>query len=546
MSEFLRVFNPINFQGLETARQLLFLALFSTAGGATYIEWVKHNKSKVEKIAKAALENRNSLKNIMGEDGLTLSKQIQLTEKFDFEGSLIFGPTGAGKTTGFFFPNLLSNNIKGSIIVTDPKSELFEKTSRYQEVVCGRKVYKFSPLEPYKSERYNLLENCKDATEICQLADSLLNNGSLSIELSTGKKTGGAEWIQMASPLLSAALIYAYHQSKPLNCIEFALKLILSLETKELEYMFYKSKIHDCITQWNIFKTVAGADRTEGSIKITLSTNMRLFTDPKINYVCGDTTFNFDKFREEPSILYITYPERKSSYLAPFIAPFLDQMFSTLIEQYNQNSLPIHFFSDEFANIGQINNLTSIVSTVRSRKISMNLCLQSLSQLNQVYGKEITKSVMNNLKTKIVLPGLSDEETLNHISNICGKREIQIKSRSINSALSASETYSKTAIKVFEPSDIRCLGNEEVLIVTSNKNPVVDEINTYYKQEKYTKNIGSPLKLTFSSKNQARQLNNVIEEYKQMIKNEKAAARKNKYNVKKTKSIKEELNDILN
>ena len=65
-------------------------------------------------------------------------------------------------------------------------------------------------------------------------------------------------------------------------------------------------------------------------------------------------------------------------------------------------------------------------------------------------------------------------------------------------------------------------------------------------QEKYTKNIGSPLKLTFSSKNQARQLNNVIEEYKQMIKNEKAAARKNKYNAKKTKSIKEELNDILN
>lgn len=169
-------------------------------GGEILSYYFKSNLNKSSKLATGHLISGEDIENITGNTGLILSKDIQLQEKYDFEGSITIAPTGAGKTTSIFIPNLLSNNIQGSIIVTDPKGELFKLTSKYQEKVCKRKVLKFSPLEPNQGEKYNLLTSCKDNSEVVELASTLLFNGALSIELATGKKTGGVEWIQMSEP----------------------------------------------------------------------------------------------------------------------------------------------------------------------------------------------------------------------------------------------------------------------------------------------------------------------------------------------------------
>ncbi len=468
--------------------------LFTMLGGGGLVAgeilscYLKNKTSKVDKLATSFIASKNSIEDITGETGLILSKDIQLKEKYDFEGSVTFGPTGSGKTTSFFFPNLLSNDLKGSIIVTDPKGELFKLTSKYQEKVCKRKVLKFSPLEPGRSEKYNLLTSCKDNSEVVELASTLLFNGALSIELATGKKTGGAEWIQMAEPLLAAALLYAKNLDYPFNNIEFAFKLIINLDAEQLERLIINSKNIDAITQFNIFKTVGRADRTEGSIKITLASNMKLFTDHRINASGIENTFNIEKIREEPTILYLTYPENKAAYIAPFIAPFFSQAMNKLIEAYSNDSLPITMLFDEFANIGMLSNMSTNVSTIRSRMISMNICLQSITQLYQVYGRENGKAILNNLKTKIVLPGLSDIDTTNYLSNICGNKEITICNTNVTKQ-STTHSYSKTKIKLFEDSELRCLEDNQLLIITSNKQPILTTQNRYYENNIYTNNI---------------------------------------------------------
>lgn len=445
-------------------------------------------KAKADKLATGEIISSKDIRDITGDTGLILSKDIQLKEKYDFEGSVTFGPTGSGKTTSEFIPNLLSNNLKGSIIVTDPKGEIFKLTSKYQEKVCKRKVLKFSPLEPRESEKYNLLTSCKDNSEVVELASTLLFNGSLSIELATGKKTGGIEWIQMAEPLLAAALLYTKDLKYPFNNIEFAFKLIISLDIEQLDSIITSSNNIDAITQFNIFKTVGGADRTEGSIKITLASNMKLFTDYRVNAAGIENTFNIEDLRKTPTIIYVCYPENKSNYLAPFMAPFFSQVINKLIEVYTDKSIPIHLFFDEFGNIGMLNNMSINVATIRSREISMNICLQSITQLYQVYGRENGKAILNNLKTKIVLPGLSDLETTNYISNLCGNKEITICNTNSNKN-STTHSYSKTKIKLFEDSELRCLEDNQLLLITSNKQPIITMQNRYYENNIYTNNI---------------------------------------------------------
>jgi type IV secretion system protein VirD4 len=210
----------------------------------------------------------------------------------------------------------------------------------------------------------------------------------------------------MAEPLFASALLYAKTLESPFNTIEFAFQLLITLDTKQLDALFMSSKNYDIITQWKIFKMVGGADRTEGSIKISLSTNLKLFTDERINKVSSDTTFDFESFRKEPTILYITYPENKANYISPFTAPFFSKMLDTFINMYSENSLPITIFADEFANIGMINNMSTNVSTIRSREISMNICLQSITQLYQVYGEHNAKAILNNLKSNMIYPSV--------------------------------------------------------------------------------------------------------------------------------------------
>lgn len=473
---------------MDIMQQVKLFTIF--AGGAlTFAETYAYLiKAKADKLATGEIISSKDIKDITGDTGLILSKDIQLKEKYDFEGSVTFGPTGSGKTTSEFIPNLLSNNLKGSIIVTDPKGEIFKLTSKYQEEVCKRKVLKFSPLEPRESEKYNLLTSCKDNSEVIELASTLLFNGALSIELSTGKKAGGVEWIQMAEPLLASALLYANNLKYPFNNIEFAFKLLITLTTDELDALFNYSKNIDCINQWNIFKTVGGADRTEGSIKITLASNLKLFTDSRVNAAGIESTFKIEDLRKTPTIIYVCYPENKSSYLAPFIAPFFSQVIDKLIEGHTDKGIPIHLLFDEFGNIGMLNNMSINAATMRSRKISMNICLQSITQLYQVYGRDNGKAILNNLKTKIALPGLSDLETTNYLSNLCGNKEITICNTNSNKN-STTHSYSKTKIKLFEDSELRCLEDNQLLLITSNKQPILTTQNRYYENNIYTNNI---------------------------------------------------------
>ena len=444
---------------------------------------IKH-KSKQQKKATGELKTYRELSQICGTDGLRLSKNIKLREKFDYEGICVIAPTGSGKTSSYFYPNLLDADLKGSIVVVDPKGELYRDTSHFQKEVCGRRVLKFSPLEPSESEYYNLLEQCEDATEVCQLASTLLLNGALSVELQSGKQTGGIEWIQMAEPLLSSALLFVRKLQEPFNTIEYAFKTIINSSNEELDAILGQCENEDVVTQYNIFKTVATSQNTAGSIKVTLASNLKLFTDKNINLISSKTTFTGKELRETPTVLYITYPEQKCNYLAPFIAPFFTQLITKMVESYTYKSEPIHFLMDEFGNIGMINNMSINCATVRSRKISFSICLQSITQLFQVYGRDNAKAILNNLKTKIVLCGLSDVDTLTYIEKLLGTTEINSISRS-----EKNETESKVTRNVLNLDEIRRLEDDKVLIIMSNKQPVIDTQMIYYKDQSYISKI---------------------------------------------------------
>ena len=413
------------------------------------------------------------LDGLEGNDGLMLSKGTKLKSNACYEHIGIIGPTGAGKTTSMIIPNLLNPDlINCSIVVSDPKGELYEKTSVFQKS-HGREPILFEPLAGDKI-CYNPLAECKDITEVRSLAECILTNGALALEIASGKKSGGMEWIQMSVPLLTASMLYCRDKGEPYNNIVSAFNLIVNASSPiELDILFSQAK-EDVQKQFKIFNASLESPKTMSCIKVTLLSNMQLFTDPKIMKSTRKTDFTAKHLREKPTVLYVSYPERESNYLSPFSSIFYSQLINKTMDYYTDESLPIFFLWDEFANIGQLQGFAQNIATARSRKLSFVICLQSLTQLKQLYGDDNALSILNNLKTKVVYPAIADIYSLNYFSDLCGWKEIKVNNKPERK-------------KLLEPDEIRRLGKEDVLVIAHNKYPVIDGQEIYYKSKRYTK-----------------------------------------------------------
>jgi len=432
---------------------------------------LKFKKNK-NKLATSKLGGIKDLGRLRGMDGLILSKNFQLNFKKTLEGVCVVAPTGEGKTTSLFLPNLLSNHLpKSSIIIADPKGEMYELSHKYQESI-GRKSILFEPLG--NNAKYNPLEHCESFTEVRELASNLIQNGGLALRLAGGGGAGDSTWENMSIPIFTAALL----NSKSIN---EALKFLIEVPLLKQVEILGQHENEDVRQQFAIFMSSGGSPKTMSSIISTVLSSLQLFTDHNIIISTSKSDFKPTDLREQPIALYIKFDESKANYLSPFLSVFYTQLIDKIMYS---DGLPVLFMLDEAQNTGRISNLAQIVATGRSRGLGFMICLQNLVRLYDIYGKNNTTTILNNLKCKVVLPSLSDYEALNYLSNLCGDKELQTESISDNNT-----SHSKTVKKLFTADEIRRIEDDKVLLICHNKLPFLDNQNTYYTQKKYMDNI---------------------------------------------------------
>jgi len=412
-------------------------------------------------------------KDVFGNDGVILSKNLRLTGKKSFEHICLIGPTGSGKSASTFIPNLLDLDQNSSAVVTDPKGELAEKTAA-RLIQRGFQILILAP-ERKQTMSWNLLANCKDEEEVIQLADLIMANGGAAMEQLTGTKQGGAEWLSMGSNLFKASLLYEYRNG--LRTVSEAVRNLNKKPMEELESMFESDDY--ALEYWNIFKQSATSENTAASIRSTVSNNTAIFLSKNVQKLTNHKQLSSELLRSKPTVLFIQYPEEKSALYAPVFAPIFSQMLSHIKAQ---NGCPVYFFLDEFANIGRIGGIDNLAATIRSRKMSLLLGIQSIKQLEKNYGRNDAIALMENLKTKIFLPGISGD-TAKYASDLAGQTEMKTLSTSYGKNSNTSYSHSTTKRELFSADEIRRMKDETCLLIIENMNPIYDQQMRYYKDK---------------------------------------------------------------
>ena len=90
----------------------------------------------------------------------------------------------------------------------------------------------------------------------------------------------------------------------------------------------------------------------------------------------------------------------------------------------------VYFFLDEFGNLPVIQDFATMVTVSRSRNVFFEIVVQSYTQLDTKYGKEVSETLRGNFNAVIFL-GTEDQKTKDEFSKSCGEVQLILEEKQV-------------------------------------------------------------------------------------------------------------------
>lgn len=153
---------------------------------------------------------------------------------------------------------------------------------------------------------------------------------------------------------------------------------------------------------------------------------------------------------------------------------------------HNDPALPVHIncLLDEFANIGEIPNFLTTLSTCRKYRIGCQIIIQNTGQIKTIYKDQENETLFANVDTTIFLGSIKTEDK-KFIQEMLGKTTIIQKSTS-GSKQGNSTTYTPTEVDLMSLDEISAIndvqtGRDDAIVIVRDYYPFVDNKLLLYK-----------------------------------------------------------------
>lgn len=344
----------------------------------------------------------------------------------------VYGASGSKKTRAFCVNRILQAAAKmdgmgrgESLIICDPKSELYEKTSAYLRDK-GYVVKVFNLVTPSCSDSWNCLAEINGQELMAQLfCDVIIKN--------TGSERGDHFWDSAEMNLLKALVLYVERGYPPekRNIGEVYQLLTMSSE-KELNAIFDVLPVdHPAKAPYSIFKQ--SSENVRGGVIIGLGSRLQVFQSKEIRNLTGKDEIDLELPGKRPCAYYCITSDQDSTF--DFLSSlFLSFVFIRLVRYADENCpggrlpVPVHVLGEELCACGVIPDLSRKISVIRSRNVSMSCVFQNLAGLQNRYPYNQWQEILGNCDVTLFL-GCSDALTAEFISQRTGEVSITVTSQ---------------------------------------------------------------------------------------------------------------------
>ncbi|MBY5034231.1 type IV secretory system conjugative DNA transfer family protein [Streptococcus gallolyticus] len=430
----------------------------------------------------------------MGLFNFRLAYNVQLNKNV-----IVIGLPGDGKTFTFVLPNLMQLN--SNFVITDPKGNLVHETGKMLEK-HGYAVKIFDLIRLKNSDRFNPFHYMTSELDIDRISEAITEGTKKSEHM------GEDFWVQAELMLQRALIGYFYFESRePKTGIQLftpnlghVADLLRNIYREDpdvpspVEQMFEeleeKQPGNYAYKQWKLFQNFKG--ETRNSVVAILSSRYSIFDHEDVRNLISEDTMEMDTWNTKKTAVFIAIPETNNAF--NFLSSILfavsfevlthkaDDILQGKVPGYSrQNLRHIQFILDEFAQIGRIPNFTQVLSSIRSREMSIKIIIQAVNQLESLY-KSDWKTIFNNCATHLFL-GTNDKDTMEYYSTRSGKQTIRTRSTSKTHSYrngSSGENKQIQGRPLLTPDEVARIGVDEGLVFISKQNVFKDKKASVY------------------------------------------------------------------
>lgn len=422
-------------------------------------------------------------------DDNRFSLYIASSSKSGLAGNmLVIGAPGTGKSWGFVRPMIFQCvKRRESMILTDPKAELYESTAGYLADM-GYEVRVFNLLEMEHSDRWNCIgEADYDERLIPIIAATIINNTS-------SEKEAGDFWAKAELNLLTALLYYVQNDKdvsgNVLPLSQRRLGRILSLLTDNgLATIDREIKLlpagHPAKGPYGLF--LQAKENIRGNIVIGLGNRLNVFQDKLVDALTADSTIDLTLPGHKPCAYFCILSAQDHTYA------FLSSLFFTMIfsrlEQYARREtedgklpVPVNFVLDEFPSIGKLGDFKRSIAFTRGFRMNCIVIVQSIAQLADIYPRREWEEITACCDATICL-GVNDTTSAQFVSEKCGVTTIRVTNNQqpqtplfspvANLSRPYSQTRSNTQRALMQPDEVLRLDNAKSIVMLRGQFPML-------------------------------------------------------------------------
>src|ERR1700674_909187 len=330
---------------------------------------------------------------------------------------LLFGVQRSGKTSTVVVPTLLGWD--GAVIATSTKEELVALTAQHRSGLGP--VWVFAPLDRdhrwiealgLRPATWNPLDAVAECASASELADHFTADG---------KRGTSTHWYLAASSLITGLAVCERERGGDMRSLLMRLN-----RTANSEYIGLAGVVEDPPASDLLVAFANTPDREAGSIASTARSSLSLWTDERVASATksGRNALDLDRLLAEAGTLYLIAPAEEAERCRPLFSALLLSLLrraTTRARALGGVLQPRLLLAlDEAANFARIPRLAGYASSGPGQGIQLLLCYHDLAQVESAYGSEPARTIWNNCRARVLLPGQGDLKTLEQFSRAIG------------------------------------------------------------------------------------------------------------------------------
>jgi len=348
---------------------------------------------------------------------------------------LLLGVQRSGKTSSVVVPTLLAWT--GAAVATSTKEELVNLTLDQRRRIGP--VWVFAPLDSdhswlarfgLQASTWNPLDAAATSGAAAELSDHFTSDG---------KRGQNAHWYFAAASLISGLVICEREQGGDMRSVVARLN-----RTAPSQYVGLARTLKDTTAAELLLAFALTPDKEAGSIASTARSSLSLWNDERVAHATRSSNgaLDLDRLLAKNGTLYLVAPAEDAERCRPlFSALLMSLLRRATVKARGQGGVlspRLLLALDEAANFARVPRLAAYASSGPGQGIQLLLCYHDLAQIEAGYGQDEARTIWNNCRARLLLPGQGDIRTLEAFSRAIGDETRLYRSKRSDSRASGS------------------------------------------------------------------------------------------------------------